>query len=81
MCLIPGLLGAPAFELNLIGLYLANLSSHSTSELRSLVTRHSTRGCQPIRNAFALIDQGLPEPVFPSSMELEHEPDEVPISY
>jgi hypothetical protein len=79
MALIPSLLSAPAFELNLIGLYMAHVDGRPPSELRRLVTQHATKPCQPLRNALRSLGDKLPEPIFFDTVD--EEPDEVPVPY
>jgi hypothetical protein len=53
-------LEAPAFELNLIALYLLRTSGVSVDELKRLVAAHTKPGCEPVRNALEAASQ-IPE--------------------
>lgn len=49
--LVPRYLAAPAFELNLIALYLLRITGRSVTEMRRMVAETCRQGCEPVRNA------------------------------
>lgn len=49
--LAPRYLAAPAFELNLIALYLLRITGRTVAEMRRMVADHCRQGCEPVRNA------------------------------
>jgi hypothetical protein len=77
--LLPQFLGAPAFELNLIALYLLKVSGRNIDEMRALVSAHCSRGCEPVRNALEAAAQ-VPETRNLASVSVD-EPDAIPVAY
>jgi hypothetical protein len=76
---LPSLLRAPAFELNLIGLYLAKVTGSSASEMKLLVKKHGAPKCEHLRKALALLAEKNPDAVIVGPRE--QEPDEWPAQY
>ncbi|HBA38587.1 MAG TPA: hypothetical protein DCZ05_02240 [Deltaproteobacteria bacterium] len=72
-------LAAPAFELNLLALYVFRILGRSAPELRRIVSEHCRAGCDPIRNALEAVTQ-IPETQLQSTAALD-EPDATPGPY
>jgi hypothetical protein len=77
--LLPQFLGAPAFELNLIALYLLKLFGRNIDELRAVVSANCSGGCEPVRNALEAAAQ-LPESKILERVSAD-EPDASPVAY
>lgn len=77
--LLPSYLAAPAFELNLIALYVFRILDRSIAELRKLVFEHCRPGCEPIRNAVEALMQ-IPKTQLQTPDSLD-DPDATPEPY
>ncbi|WP_309386668.1 RNA-directed DNA polymerase [Cerasicoccus frondis] len=75
--LLPAFLSARAFELNLIGIYMASVSDMEIQEIRRRAHEHSARSCEPVRSALSrLNDQTLAtHPVTTVVAEPDERPD------
>lgn len=76
---IPQYLSNPAFELNLIAVYLGMIAGMDLNNLRGLVHRHAARSCEPLRNALSTINEFEIRTTPPPPETIE--PDETPGRY
>lgn len=77
--LLPRFLSASAFELNLIGVFMASVSGMPIQEIRRTAHENTARSCEPVRSSLSrLSDQTL---VTSSANANESEPDERPDPY
>jgi hypothetical protein len=74
-------LPAPAFELNLMALYILRFGGISLPVLQDVVGQHCRSGCIPARDAVAAMSEAPPVPSSEASQQSEVEPDETPSPY